>query len=131
MTLLARLSLAALLAPALQAQIFMMVYEVGNQAAALGVWQTPDSWFCWSLGIGVALGGVFGFTVSAIGQPLFFLMCLLMIPVATAELGTDQWIKNLMTPVLKNIELSPAFALVFSAFIMLLFRVFAGGIPHP
>ncbi len=62
------------------------------------------------------------------GKPLFFLMCLLMIPVATAELGTDGWIKGLMTPVLEGMEVNPAFALVFSAFIMLILRIFAGGI---
>ena len=55
-------------------------------------------------------------------------MCILMIPVATAELGTDGWIKGLMTPVLKDLEINPAMALVFSASIMLVLRVFAGGI---
>ena len=33
----------------------------------------------------------FGLAVRSLGRPLFFLMCLLMIPVATAELGTDGW----------------------------------------
>ena len=107
---------------------FMMVYEIGNQVAALTSWQTPDSWFYISLGIGVAIGAAFGGYVRAIGQPLFFLLCLLMIPVATAELGTDQWIKKLMTPVLETMQLNASLALVISAFIMLIFRVFAGGI---
>ena len=73
------------------------------------------------------MGVVFGALVRAVGKPLFFLLCLLMIPVATAELGTDVWIKGLMTPVLENMKINAAFALVFSAFIMLMFRVFAGG----
>ena len=51
-----------------------------------------------------------------------------MIPIATAELGTDQWIKKLMTPVLEGRGIDAAFGLVFSATIMLVFRVFAGGI---
>jgi hypothetical protein len=51
-----------------------------------------------------------------------------MIPVATAELGTDGWIKGLMTPVLEGRDIDPAMALVFSSAIMLVLRVFAGGI---
>jgi len=66
--------------------------------------------------------------VRSFGRPLFFLMCLLMIPVATAELGTDSWIKELMTPVLSGYSIHPAMALVFSALIMLVLRVFAGNI---
>ncbi len=112
---------------------FMMIYELGNQGVAMQMWSfpaswAPETWFYVSLAAGVAVGIAFGFAVRSVGQPLFFLMCLLMIPVATAELGTDQWIKNLMTPVLDDEGWNPAFALVFSAFIMLVFRVFAGGI---
>ncbi len=107
---------------------FMMIYEVGNQVYALTDLTKPDNWFNVSLIAGVVVGGIFGAYVKALGQPLFFLMCLLMIPVATAELGTDQWIKNLMNPVLDGMGVNAAYAIVFSAAIMLIFRVFAGGI---
>ena len=107
---------------------FMMIYEIGNQVDALTSWSKPEGWFNVSLGAGIAAGVIFGISVKAIGQPLFFFMCLLMIPVATAELGTDQWIKNLMNPVLGDMGINAAYAIVFSASIMLIFRVFAGGI---
>lgn len=107
---------------------FMMIYEIGNQIDNLTGWTKPEAWFTVSLIAGVAVGAGFGFAVRAVGKPLFFLLCLLMIPLATAELGTDGWIKKLMTPVLENMEINAAFALVFSASIMLLFRVFAGGV---
>ena len=52
-----------------------------------------------------------------------------MIPVATAELGTDGWIKGLDDArAARATDVNPAMALVFSASIMLIFRVFAGGI---
>jgi len=105
---------------------FLMVYEIGNQLDQLTGWTKPEAWFNTSLAIGGAIGLMFGFAVQSLGRPLFFLMCLLMIPVATAELGTDGWIKGLMTPVLENLEINPAMALVFSAAIMLVLRVFAG-----
>ncbi|MBT8485450.1 MAG: MFS transporter, partial [Phycisphaerae bacterium] len=107
---------------------FMMIYEIGNQADNLTAWTKPANWFNLSLYAGVGVGVIFGLAVRSFGKPLFFLLCLLMIPVATAELGTDGWIKGLMTPVLENMKINAAFALVFSAFIMLIFRVFAGGI---
>lgn len=107
---------------------FMVIYEIGNQVGELTAWDAPKSWFYMSLGAGAVVGLAFGSIVRSVGRPLFFLMCLLMVPVATAELGTDQWIKALMTPVLEGMDVNAAFALVFSAFIMLVFRVFAGGI---
>ncbi|MCZ6596629.1 MAG: MFS transporter [Planctomycetota bacterium] len=107
---------------------FLMVYEIGNQIDQLTGWAKPEGWFNVSLYIGAGVGLGFGFAVKSFGRPLFFLMCLLMIPVATAELGTDGWIKGLMTPVLAGRNINPAMALVFSAAIMLVFRVFAGGI---
>lgn len=106
----------------------LMIYEIGNQVFQLSDSQRPEGWFEISLGIGAVVGAIFGFAVKSFGRPLFFLMCLLMIPVATAELGTDGWIKGLMTPVLEGQDINPAMALVFSASIMLVLRVFAGGI---
>jgi len=107
---------------------FLMVYEIGNQYFGLSGAVRPENWFSISLMVGAGMGFVFGVAVKSLGRPLFFLMCLLMIPVATAELGTDGWIKGLMTPVLENMKINPAMALVFSASIMLVLRVFAGGI---
>jgi|TARA_B100001971_G_scaffold146443_1_gene135501 MFS family permease len=107
---------------------FMMVYEIGNQVGALTAWTPPSSWFTVSLALGLIIGAGFGFYTKSVGRPLFFLLCLLMIPIATAELGTDQWIQKLMTPVIGGMGINPAFALVFSASIMLIFRVFAGNI---
>lgn len=107
---------------------FLLIYEIGNQYFNLSGSERPESWFSQSVWIGLLIGGIFGFAVRSLGRPLFFLMCLLMIPVATAELGTDGWIKGLMTPVLEGYDVNPAMALVFSAAIMLALRVFAGGI---
>jgi len=106
----------------------MMVYVLGGQVFALGGWKAPESWFSISVGIGAVIGAAFGFAVKSLGQPLFFLMCLLMIPLATTELGTDAWIQGLMTPVLKGYDINPSMALVFSASIMLVLRMFAGSI---
>jgi MFS family permease len=108
---------------------FMIVYELGNQITALNAkWKVPENWFQISIVAGLVVGGAFGFAVKAVGKPLFFLLCLLMIPLATAELATDQWISKLMAPVIGSFGWNPALGLVFSASIMLVLRIFAGNI---
>lgn len=107
---------------------FLLIFEIGNQTAKLTSFEVPANWFYISLGAGAVVGLVFGAITKSIGKPLFFLMCLLMIPLATAELGTDQWISKLMRPVLENMDVNPGFSLVISAGIMMFFRFFAGNV---
>jgi MFS family permease len=108
---------------------FMMIFELGTQGGNLGFWKLPDSWFYVSMGLGVVAGGAFGAAVKSVGKPLFFLLCLLMTPIATAEIATDGWIMKLMTPVIeKSLGWNPALGLVFSSAIMLILRVFGSGI---
>lgn len=111
----------------------LVIYEIGNQLFQLTTLVSADAWvrqhwFAAAMAAGLAVGAAFGLAVGSIGRPLFFLMCLLMIPVATAELGTDGWINRLMKPVLEGHSINPALALVFSAAVMLVLRTFAGGI---
>ncbi len=97
----------------------LMFYEIvrliSGETSGL-IWQ--------ALIFALIVGGIFGITVKSFGKPLFFILCLIMIPLATTELGTDAWIKQLMSPVLgaKN----ASWAIVFSAFIMMFLRFFAG-----
>ena len=76
-----------------------------------------------SLAIGAVGGSLFGFAVKSAGRWLFFFLCLLMVPLATAELATDAWIQKLMKPSLGQYA---GWALVFSALIMTVLRFFAG-----
>jgi len=76
-----------------------------------------------SLGAGVVIGAAFGIYTKSLGKPLYFLLCLLMIPLATTELGTDAWIKELMTPTMGKMA---GWAIIASAFIMMILRFQAG-----
>ena len=102
----------------------LLVYELGN---VLG-FSTEENWMRNSVIVGVVIGAGFGAYVKSLGRPLFFLMCLLMVPVATAELSTDSWIQKLVGPSVKDLGINASFAIVFSAGVMLVLRVFAGGI---
>ncbi len=75
-----------------------------------------------------AYGAYVGFSL---GQPLFIFLMLIMIPLATTELGTDSWISPLMEPVMvKDFGISGGWVLVYTSLIMLILRFFAGPIVH-
>lgn len=78
----------------------------------------------------VALVGVYGFYVKSLGRPLFVFMLLIMMPLATTELGTDGWITPLMEPEMEELGLQAGWVLVYTSFIMMVLRFFAGSIVH-
>lgn len=78
----------------------------------------------------LAIVAIYGFFVRSLGQPLFIIMLLIMIPLATTELGTDSWISDLMAPEMKTIGLQAGWILVYTSAIMAVLRFFAGSIIH-
>jgi len=73
---------------------------------------------------------LFGFYTKSLGQPLFIILLLIMIPLATTELGTDSWITDLMTPAMNDLGLQAGWILVYTSAIMFVLRFFAGPIVH-
>ena len=81
--------------------------------------------------IWAALVVAYGFQVNFTpGQPLFIALMLIMIPLATTELGTDSWISPLMEPEMGRLGLAGGWVLVYTSLIMLVLRFFAGPIVH-
>jgi len=75
--------------------------------------------------------GAFAMTVKgAPGSPMLFVLMLIMMPLATTELGTDGWITTLMEKAMPAIHLPPVTVLVYTSFIMMLLRFCAGPIIH-
>lgn len=72
----------------------------------------------------------FGYYTRSFGQPLFIVLLLIMIPLATTELGTDSWITDLMTPEMNKIGFQAGWVLVYTSAIMFILRFFAGPISH-
>ncbi|MAB15725.1 MAG: MFS transporter, partial [Roseobacter sp.] len=58
---------------------------------------------------------------------LFIVLLLLMIPLATTELGTDTWIKDLLAPALGNLGINGTWMLIYTAFVMMMLRFFLIG----
>jgi hypothetical protein len=88
--------------------------------------------FHWILEVAiiVALTGIYGFYVKSLGKPLFIFMLLIMMPLATTELGTDSWITPLMEPEMNKLGFQPLWVLIYTSFIMMLLRFCAGSIVH-
>src|SRR5579863_1830026 len=60
---------------------------------------------------------------------MFFLV-LIMIPLATTEIGTDGWITGIMEPIAKAHDFHSGWVLVYTSIIMVVLRFFAGPIVH-
>ena len=81
--------------------------------------------------IGAAvLALLFGLYTRALGNKLLFFMALIMIPLATTEIGTDGWIESIMTPIAKLNGFHAGLVLVYTSLIMMVLRFFAGPIVH-
>ena len=88
----------------------LLTYEIGNVLPLFTSFSVTENWFTVSMILGLIMGGAFGLYTKSLGQPIFFLLCLLMLPIATAELGTDSWIQKLMTPVVSGFGIDPIFS---------------------
>ncbi|MXV16375.1 MFS transporter [Pedobacter sp. HMF7056] len=114
-----------------------MLKEVGILGAlviiALSMFQL-GSLFGWSTTVSVIgtllVTGLFGFYVRSLGQPVFILLILIMLPLATTELGTDSWITDLMTPAMAEKGLQGGWVLIYTSIIMAFLRFYSGPIVH-
>jgi MFS family permease len=90
--------------------------------------------FNWSLAVQAALVAFitlgYGLYTRSLGQPLFILLLLVMIPLATTELGTDSWISSLMEPPMRELGLQPGWILVYTSALMLVLRLYASSVVH-
>jgi MFS family permease len=79
--------------------------------------------------IALAPAILFGVFIKDAGRPMFIFMLLIMILLATTELGTDSWISDIMQGVLSSPTKGILF-LVYTSSIMFVLRFFGGGVVH-
>jgi MFS family permease len=77
--------------------------------------------------IGVAIVVAFGLYTRSMGRPLMFFLVLIMMPLATTEIGTDGWITGIMEGVAEG-KFHPGWVLVYTSLIMMVLRFNAGPI---
>jgi len=91
---------------------------------------SPLAPFLSALAPAFVAAAAFGVFTGSLGRPIYFLLLLIMIPLATTELGIDSWITELMEPEMVPMNINPAWVLVYTAAIMTVLRFFAGPIVH-
>ena len=77
------------------------------------------------IGIGAAMVIGFGVYTQSLGRFLMFVLILIMMPLATTEIGTDGWISGIMA---NAVTFEGGWILVYTSVIMMVLRFFAGPI---
>lgn len=110
-----------------------MLAEFGTPAAFIAfylIFSQLGQVFAWSTGItwGLIAATVIGFGAysRSFGNPLLLVLVIIMMPLATTELGTDGWISALMEPAMHDAGWSPTWVLVYTSVIMMVLRFNAG-----
>lgn len=111
-----------------------MLAEFGILGAALAsflVFRELGTVFGWSntvvtILIVVATAG-YGFYCRSLGRPLLIFLCIIMMPLAITELGTDGAITGIMEEPLKSIGAHPLWVLIYTSAIMMVLRFFFAG----
>jgi MFS family permease len=82
----------------------------------------------WILTAGIA--GAFAILTKSFGRGFLAVLIIIMMPLATTEIGTDGWISSLMEEPMKAAGYHPGWVLVYTSAIMVVLRFFAGPIIH-
>jgi len=90
--------------------------------------------FDWSSGLTWGLIALcvlaYGIYCRSLGNPLLIILCIIMMPLATTELGTDGAITGIMEEPLTKAGHNPLWVLIYTSAIMMVLRFFAGPIVH-
>ncbi|MCX6965835.1 MAG: MFS transporter [Verrucomicrobia bacterium] len=100
-------------------------FLVFKQLGMVFGWPQAVTWTL--LGVAVAAYGLY---CRSLGRPLLLLLCLIMMPLATTELGTDGAITGIMEEPLHAVGANPLWVLVYTSSIMMVLRFIAGPIVH-
>jgi MFS family permease len=107
---------------------FLLVLQLMDFFSNGGTTPLSTAQYVIFIGLGVAIVAAFAAYTKSLGRPFMFVMILIMMPLATTELGTDGWITGIMENALHGHH--PGWVLIYTSFIMMVLRFFAGPIVH-
>lgn len=99
--------------------VALIVFQIG------GIFNAP-TWL--NILLTLVIAAIYGLIVRSPGKPLFIILLIIVIPLATTELATDSWLPELMAPELQKIGIDAAWILVYTAIIMTIMRFSVGPI---
>jgi len=92
---------------------------------------TSWGWSQWAFWVPTALVVlIFAALTRSIGRGILVFLIIIMMPLATTEIGTDGWISSLMEEPMLAAGHHPGWVLVYTSAIMMVLRFFAGAIVH-
>ena len=101
----------------------LIVMEISTNV--LDVAALKDTWV--QLGIAAGIAALYGFYARSFGRPMFVFLLLVMLLLATTELGTDSWVKDLLGPAINDsMGIDSGWVLVYTAAIMMTLRFLCG-----
>ncbi|MDA1229209.1 MAG: MFS transporter [Planctomycetota bacterium] len=102
---------------------------ISMQIAEVLQWtQAPKSYFAPAIALLITVG--FGIYTRSPGRAIMGFLILIMMPLATTEIGTDGWIGGLMEEPMKEAGFNAGWVLIYTSAIMMVLRFFAGPIVH-
>ncbi|MBI1311380.1 MFS transporter [bacterium] len=114
-----------------------MLAEFGGFGALIGfglIFAQLGQVLGFGLGVVIGLAAVvtvaFGAYTRNVGRPVMAFLIIIMMPLATTEIGTDGWISGLMEHPMKEAGYNPGWVLIYTSAIMMVLRFFAGPIVH-
>lgn len=114
-----------------------MLAEFGGFGALVGfglIFMQLGEVIGWNLGVTAALTVLvaiaFGIYTQSVGRGILAFLIIIMMPLATTEIGTDGWINGLMEGPMKEAGYNAGWVLVYTSAIMMVLRFFAGPIVH-
>ena len=107
---------------------------IGAGIAGFLIFKQLGMVFKWSDGIIYGLLAVsviaYGAYCKSLGRPLLLILCIIMVPLATTELGTDGAITGIMEGPMKAAGHNALWVLIYTSAIMTVLRFYAGPIVH-
>lgn len=112
---------------------FLVVLQLMDFFSGAKAFQAADgSLATWAkvlfIAIGLAIVAGFAAYTKSLGRGFMFFMIIIMMPLATTEIGTDGWITGIMEKALHGYH--AGWVLVYTSAIMMVLRFFAGPIIH-
>jgi MFS family permease len=100
-------------------------YFITSQLAQVFHWTAAIQW-----GLFAAAVLAFAAYSRSLGRGILVVLCLIMIPLATTEIGTDGAISGIMEKPMATIGGNGLWVLIYTSAIMMVLRFFAGSIIH-
>ncbi len=112
---------------------FLILQELGrviDRLTGANTWalEFDNTLFLALTGASLAVSAVYGMITRSLGRGLYILMLVVMLLLATTELGTDGWIQELTKPAMTLIGYDSGWVLVYTALIMTILRFCTGPI---